>query len=134
MNVSKFAAEVYSMTRRIPEGRVTTYGELAQAISCRSPRAVGQALRRNPFAPDTPCHRVVAADLTLGGFAGQRNGPEIDRKRRLLEAEGVRFENDRIVECCFVGSEFLRTAANSGSVARSGEIKKSDQYSLTRKE
>jgi methylated-DNA-[protein]-cysteine S-methyltransferase len=52
---------------------------------------VGQALRRNPFAPEVPCHRVIAADLTIGGFAGRRQGREIVRKQALLAAEGVRF-------------------------------------------
>jgi methylated-DNA-[protein]-cysteine S-methyltransferase len=47
-------------------------------------RAVGNALGRNPFAPRVPCHRVVRANGSIGGFAG---GP--DKKRRLLRAESV---------------------------------------------
>jgi len=75
----------------IPPGRVSTYGALALHIGCASPRAVGQALRRNPFAPEVPCHRVIASDLTPGGFAGQRHGLELDRKLAILAAEGVAF-------------------------------------------
>jgi methylated-DNA-[protein]-cysteine S-methyltransferase len=63
-------------------------------VGCRCPRAVGQALRRNPFAPRVPCHRVLAADLSLGGFSGQRQGPEVARKRQLLLSEGVGFLAD----------------------------------------
>jgi methylated-DNA-[protein]-cysteine S-methyltransferase len=48
---------------------------------------VGQALKRNPFAPEVPCHRVVASDGSLGGFHGERQGEMIERKRRLLEEE-----------------------------------------------
>lgn len=55
----------------IPKGRVSTYGDLAKALSPPScARAVGQAMRRNPFAPRVPCHRVIASDLRLGGFSG----------------------------------------------------------------
>ena len=96
--VTPFQKRVYDATRKIPRGAVTTYGILAKAIGCGSAQAVGQALRRNPFAPAVPCHRVVAADLTLCGFAGKRSGAELRRKRRLLEAEGVRFEGGRVVE------------------------------------
>ena len=77
----------------IPAGKVTTYGELAKALSSSS-RAVGQvpwiswrpksvrqwqdanllislqALRRNPFAPEVPCHRIVKTTLNIGGFSG----------------------------------------------------------------
>ncbi len=98
MNVTAFQQRVYDAARRIPKGKVTTYGMLARAIRCGSPRAVGQALRRNPFAPEVPCHRVVASDRTLGGFMGKRSGAELRRKRRMLEAEGVRFDGDRVVE------------------------------------
>ena len=49
-----FEARVYEALRRIPRGQVTTYGRLAAALGCGSARAVGQALRRNPFAPEVP--------------------------------------------------------------------------------
>lgn len=86
---SPFRQAVFAALCRVPAGRVTTYGALARVVGCRCPRAVGQALRHNPFAPLVPCHRVVAADLSLGGFNGQRQGPELERKRALLAAEGV---------------------------------------------
>jgi methylated-DNA-[protein]-cysteine S-methyltransferase len=86
---SGFRQAVYRALCRVPAGRVTTYGGLAAAVGCRSARAVGQALRHNPFAPMVPCHRVVCSDLSLGGFHGQRAGPELARKRALLLREGV---------------------------------------------
>lgn len=89
--VTPFQALVFRTLQSVPEGSVTTYGRLAEAIGCPSAQAVGQALRRNPCAPRVPCHRVVAADATLGGFAGETNGVELERKRRLLEDEGVHF-------------------------------------------
>lgn len=89
---SPFRRAVYAALAAVPPGRVTTYRALAARIGCASARAVGQALRRNPFAPTVPCHRVVRADLSLGGFNGAVAGPEILRKRRLLEAEGVIFD------------------------------------------
>jgi methylated-DNA-[protein]-cysteine S-methyltransferase len=93
-----FQKKVYEACSRIPEGKVTTYGRLAASINCGSARAVGQALKVNPFAPDVPCHRVVKSDRGLGGFFGQKEGPEVVRKRQLLEREGVGFENSDKVE------------------------------------
>ena len=71
----------------VPAGSTITYGELARRIGCRSAQAVGQALKRNPFAPHVPCHRVVAADGSIGGYFGEREGEMIERKRKLLEKE-----------------------------------------------
>ena len=87
-----FQQRVYDALRLVPRGRVTTYGLLARHLGCASAQAVGQALRRNPFAPIVPCHRVIASNLTLGGFCGQREGAELRRKTRLLAKEGVRFD------------------------------------------
>lgn len=95
---SPFARRVYEALSRVPEGRVITYAALARRIGCRSPRAVGQALRANPFAPDVPCHRVIASDLSPGGFFGKTRGPQLARKLRLLEAEGVRFTRNRLAD------------------------------------
>jgi methylated-DNA-[protein]-cysteine S-methyltransferase len=91
-----FATKVYTALRKVPAGQVITYAALGRRIHCRSPRAIGQALRANPFAPDVPCHRVIASDLSPGGFQGKVNGPALAKKLRLLAAEGVTFTNGRL--------------------------------------
>ena len=96
--ITPFQQQVYDATRRIPRGTVATYQGIADAIGCGCSRAVGQALRRNPFAPEVPCHRVIRSDLTLGGFAGHTAGPDLARKRRLLRAEGVTFRGGRLAD------------------------------------
>lgn len=52
---------VYALLCQIPKGKVASYASLSKALSS-SPRAVGGALRRNPFAPEVPCHRIICAD------------------------------------------------------------------------
>lgn len=86
-DITDFQRRVYLELLKVPRGSTITYGELARRIGCRSAQAVGQALKRNPFAPAVPCHRVVAADGSIGGFGGHRDGEYIERKRRLLEQE-----------------------------------------------
>ncbi|MCL1919494.1 MAG: MGMT family protein [Kiritimatiellaeota bacterium] len=93
-HISAFRRRVYDALLDVPEGCVTTYGALAKRIGCGSAQAVGGALRHNPFAPDVPCHRVLASDGTIGGFNGHRDGPEIARKIALLRSEGVALDND----------------------------------------
>lgn len=90
-----FANRVFAVVRRIPRGSVATYGQVARMIGApRSARYVGYALRANP-APGTdaasiPCHRVVFKDgAVTSGFAF--GGP--DEQRRLLEAEGIGFDD-----------------------------------------
>ena len=92
--VTPFRRKVYEALLEVPRGHVTTYGLLARRIGCASARAVGGALRENPFAPEVPCHRVVASDLSLGGFCGCREGIEVARKAALLRGEGVGFGED----------------------------------------
>lgn len=87
--ITPFQRRVYLELLDIPRGQTITYGELARRIGCRSARAVGQALKRNPFAPEVPCHRVVAADGSIGGYNGRREGEELMRKRQLLKEENV---------------------------------------------
>lgn len=86
-NITEFQRKVYLKLLEVPSGETITYGELARRIGCRSPQAVGQALKRNPFAPEVPCHRVVAANGSLGGYFGKRTGPNIEQKRQLIEVE-----------------------------------------------
>ncbi len=93
----KFADKVYDLCKRIPKGKVSTYGAIAKTLNS-SPRAVGQALRFNPYAPIVPCHRVVASDGRIGGFMGKVEGKTIEKKISLLEKEGVRVLDGRIVD------------------------------------
>jgi O-6-methylguanine DNA methyltransferase len=93
-----FQRRVYDAAQEIPSGMVTTYARLARHIGCASARAVGQALRRNRYAPRVPCHRVIAADLRLGGFGGQTCGAALRRKAALLRAEGVRLQAGRLAD------------------------------------
>jgi O-6-methylguanine DNA methyltransferase len=82
-----FQLRVWSALREIPWGQVRTYGGIATLIqSPRAMRAVGQANHVNPVPIVVPCHRVVEAGHQLGGYGGG-----VDRKRLLLELEGVRF-------------------------------------------
>ena len=85
--ITPFQRKVYLELLLVPSGTTITYGELARRIGCGSAQAVGQALKRNPFAPEVPCHRVVAANGSLGGYNGKRDGEQIERKRQLLEFE-----------------------------------------------
>jgi methylated-DNA-[protein]-cysteine S-methyltransferase len=75
----------------IPRGETASYGEIARRIGRRgAARAVGGAVGRNPVGLVVPCHRVIAADGTLGGYGGDRWGSRearLDLKRRLLELE-----------------------------------------------
>ena len=83
-----FQREVYARLLEVPFGRVTTYGELAQAVGrIELARAVGQAVGANPIPIVIPCHRVVAADGRLGGFSG---GLEV--KVALLAVENLHAE------------------------------------------
>lgn len=81
-SITEFQRKVYLETLRVPAGQTVTYGEIARRIGCRSARAVGQALHRNPFAPDVPCHRVVASGGKIGGYAFG-----IEKKLELLQKE-----------------------------------------------
>lgn len=67
--LSDYAQRVLKTLLLIPTGYVTTYGALAKAAG-GSPRSVGRVMATNPFAPLIPCHRVVATDMTLGGYGG----------------------------------------------------------------
>ncbi len=77
----------------IPWGRTASYGEIARRIGApRAARAVGGALGRNPVTLLVPCHRVIAADGTIGGYGGDAWGSRdaaLARKRALLRREGV---------------------------------------------
>jgi O-6-methylguanine DNA methyltransferase len=86
-----FTSRVLTVVRRIPYGRVATYGEVA-VLAGRpgAARAVGNIMR-TCGRPDVPCHRVIAAGGRLGGYGGS----EV-LKRQLLMSEGVIFQGNRV--------------------------------------
>lgn len=80
-----FQHAVWDALRDIPYGEVRSYREIAEAVgSPKAFRAVGQAVHNNPIALIVPCHRVIASDGSLGGFAA---GPEM--KMKILTLENV---------------------------------------------
>jgi O-6-methylguanine DNA methyltransferase len=88
---SPFTSRVLSAVRRIPTGKVATYGDVAAvAGQPRAARAVGNIMRECR-ARDVPCHRVIAAAGKLGGYGGN-----LELKRSLLRAEGVLVSGNRI--------------------------------------
>lgn len=88
-----FLSRVLSVVRRIPPGRVATYGDVAaMAGRPRAARAVGNIMRDCRRA-DVPCHRVIAAGGRLGGYGGSES-----LKRALLAAEGIVVAGSRIRE------------------------------------
>lgn len=83
VELTEFQDKVYSVVQEIPAGEVRTYGWVARRIgNPKAARAVGNALNKNPFVPQVPCHRVVASN-GLGGFARG-----LAAKRKLLKSEG----------------------------------------------
>lgn len=70
--------------RKVPKGKVTTYKALAHALNTQAYRAVGNAMNKNPYAPEVPCHRVVGSDGSLVGFASG-----LGKKKKMLESEGI---------------------------------------------
>ncbi|MDZ4401061.1 MGMT family protein [Prosthecobacter sp.] len=103
--MTPFQQRVYEFIREVPRGKVTTYRAIAKALHCRSAQAIGQALKRNPLAPEVPCHRVIRADLTLGGYSGQTAGKKMREKLALLKSEGVEFVDGRLKDSARVWPE-----------------------------
>jgi O-6-methylguanine DNA methyltransferase len=89
---TEFQRKVWEALRQVPRGAVRSYaGIAADVASPRAMRAVGAANGANPIAIVIPCHRIVEAGMKLGGYSGG-----LDRKRRLLELEGVRIVGDAV--------------------------------------
>jgi O-6-methylguanine DNA methyltransferase len=89
--LTEFQRRVLAAVRRIPAGRVATYGDIAAiAGRPRAARAVG-TIMRDCSAPDVPAHRVIAAAGRLGGYGGNES-----LKRSLLRAEGLLVTGNRV--------------------------------------
>ncbi|MDP2905841.1 MAG: MGMT family protein [Candidatus Omnitrophota bacterium] len=81
--MTKFELRVYQAVLTIPFGQTRTYKWVAKKIGCTgASRAVGQALKRNPYPLIIPCHRVLNCDNSLGGYSGG-----LRKKMLLLDLE-----------------------------------------------
>jgi O-6-methylguanine DNA methyltransferase len=92
-SLTPYRKRLYTILLSVPRGRYTTYASMSDFLDS-SARAVGNGMRNNPFAPEVPCHRVLAADGSLGGFKGDwgREGKYANDKLALLRKEGVKFD------------------------------------------
>ena len=84
LNGTDFQQKVWQQLRQIPYGRTVTYGQLAQRINS-SPRAVGNAVGKNPILLFIPCHRVLGQNGKLTGYSGG-----LERKKKLLAIENIK--------------------------------------------
>jgi methylated-DNA-[protein]-cysteine S-methyltransferase len=85
-------SDIYKLLKKIPAGKVSTYGDLAKVLGNPSAsREVGRILGKNPNPIVVPCHRVVMSDGRLGGYAYGSI-----RKRELLEKEGISFTDKKV--------------------------------------
>tara|TARA_B100001996_G_scaffold114160_1_gene86399 strand:+ start:907 stop:1209 length:303 start_codon:yes stop_codon:yes gene_type:complete len=92
--MTSFQSQCYEALKKVPRGKVITYGGLAEMIGRpKAHRAVGSAMNKNPFAPKVPCHRVVKSNGDLGGFS-----IDIKVKIKRLQEEGVMVSNNKIVD------------------------------------
>ena len=98
--IPKFYERVYKVCKKVPKGKVTTYGTIAKKLGSKAYRAVGRAMNKNPYGllrckgkNMVPCHRVVASSGHLHGFA---HG--LKAKAMLLRKEGVEVKNNKIID------------------------------------
>ena len=87
-----FNQQCYKLLSQIPEGKISTYKEIAKALSTKAYRAVGNAMAKNPNPIITPCHRVINNNGLIGGY-----GLGVDKKIILLQKEGITIRNGRVV-------------------------------------
>lgn len=107
-------ARIYGIVRRIPRGRVATYGQVAQLAGlAHAPRVVGYALHALPPGSGVPWHRVINAQGRVSARAGEPAGSLLQRLS--LEAEGVRFDASGRVSL-----QRYRWAPRRGRSARAG--------------
>lgn len=109
----QYTTKVLKTVMQIPTGYVATYGAVAKAIG-GSPRAVGNVMARNIFAPVVPCHRVVKSDFSLGGYSGGLKVKYqllIKEKRGYTEPKTVNVESGVLqvypVKCTLKTASFL---------------------------
>jgi len=86
--------QVYKKLTEVPQGKITTYGELAKAVGLKNgQRVIGHIMKKNPYPAIIPCHRVVKSDGMVGGYA---YGADV--KTNMLRKEGIQIQNGKILD------------------------------------
>ena len=117
--VSDSYGRIYAVVRRIPRGRVATYGQVALLAGLpRQPRLVGYAMHALPNGTDLPWHRVINAQGRVSARSGDDAGGL--RQRVLLEAEGLRFDAAGRISLARHGWKPRRAGRTMASRARAG--------------
>jgi methylated-DNA-[protein]-cysteine S-methyltransferase len=95
-----FSESVWELVKKIPKGKVTTYRAIAIELNTRAFRAVGGALKCNPYSPRVPCHRVVKSDGSIGGFQGgiDPKSSRVKKKISMLRKEGIRIKDCKLCD------------------------------------
>lgn len=88
-----FYEQVWQKIKEIPKGKVSTYALVGKALNSKAYRAVGTALKCNPYAPAVPCHRVINSNGNIGNYGGSGG---VKKKAELLKKEGVEIVNNKI--------------------------------------
>ena len=93
MKQKNFNERCYSVLKKVPKGKVTTYKLLAKALNSKAYRAVGAAMKCNPNAPTVPCHRVIYSDGNVGNYSAAGG---VKKKIKMLRKEGVEAVDGKI--------------------------------------
>ena len=93
-----FNDKCYQLLSQIPQGKVSTYKEIASALNTKAYQAVGNAMAKNPNLIFIPCHRIVKSDGSIGKYA-----LGVNKKISFLKHEGVLVREGKILdfENCF---------------------------------
>ena len=84
---TKFQVKVWRYLKKIPVGSTKTYSQVAKAIGTPlAVRAVGNAIAKNPYPPQIPCHRIIRSNGSLGGYSAKGG---LKTKKKLLKKEGI---------------------------------------------
>lgn len=93
-----FFNDIYGLCKEIPTGRVSTYKILAEKLNTKAYRLVGYALKNNPDPKKIPCFRVVDSNGGLHGFEGEVTKRVLEKKAKLLEKEGIKIKDNKVVD------------------------------------
>lgn len=91
MSNNAFNERCYELLKLIPEGKVTTYKEMANALNTKAWRAVGSAMAKNKTLHVIPCYRVIRSDGSIGQYALGS-----DKKAHILVKDGITVTNGKV--------------------------------------